>query len=46
MILHFVPHHATFVFEAYIFDVALVVDDTLGVFLPMFILRLRVFEIA
>ena len=46
MILYFVPHYATFVFEAYIFDVVPVVDDTLGVFLPVFILRLRVIEIA
>ena len=46
MILHFVPYHATSVFEAYIFDVVPVVDDTLGVFLPMFIIRLGVIEIA
>ena len=46
MILHFVPYHAAFVFEAYIFDVASVVDDTLGVFLPMFIIRLGVVEVA
>ena len=46
MILHFVPYHATSVLEAYIFDVVPVVDDTLGVFLPMFIIRLGVIEIA
>ena len=46
MILHFVPNHATSVFEAYIFDVVPVVDDTLGVFFPMFIIRLGVIEIA
>ena len=46
MILHFVPYHAASVFEAYIFDVAPVVDDTLGVFLPVFIIRLGVIEIA
>ena len=46
MILYFVPNHATSVFEAYIFDVVPVVDDTLGVFLPMFIIRLGVIEIA
>ena len=46
MILHFVPHYTAPVFEAYIFDVVPVVDDTLGIFLPMFIIRLGVIEIA
>ena len=46
MILHFVPHHATPIFEAYIFNVVLVIDDALGVFLPVFIIRLGVIEIA
>ena len=46
MILHFVPHHAASVFEAYVFDVVPVVDDTLGVFLPVFIIWLGVIEIA
>ena len=46
MILHFVPYHATSVLEPYIFDVVPVVDDTLGVFLPMFVIRLGVIEIA
>ena len=46
MILHFVPHYTAPVFEAYIFDVVPVVDDTLGVFLPMFIIQLGVIEIA